>query len=125
LAAGVIGSLLELSTGIASDAHLGGRIGIALCGFALGWSGISVHLQAMALLADRVKSYKVYFSQKLFQGALCSVGLLIYSFITDFAPPTYGDIPAISEALPSEYAVFVLILFFFCIFSCKKKLFPL
>lgn len=116
-----IGAALELSSGILSSAEMGGLVGMALCGFTVGWSGFSVHCQTAALVADRVSSYSKYLIQKLFQGILCAVGAVSYSFITDFKPTPAG-LAVFSPIFTPEYTAIVFILFFLCLSACKKSI---
>ena len=117
----VIGAVLELSSGILAGAETGGLIGIALCGFTIGWSGFSVHCQTVALVSDRVTGYAKYLMQKLFQGALCALGAIGYTVMTDFEPsPT--NIAVFSPVFTPEYTAIVFILFFLCLSGCKKRL---
>ena len=123
LAGAFAGAFLELSAGASACADVGGLSGAALCGFTVGWSGLSVHFQAMALLSDRVKSYKKYFFQKLFQGALCAIFALFFALLTDFSPKS-ATAPAVSLFFSPEYTVVCIILFFVCLVGSKKSLFP-
>lgn len=77
----VLFSVFELSSGVSEAAGIagGGVAGIALCAFALGWSGISVHCQLMSLCDGRGLSYKPYFVAKAMQGLLNSLLVLISS----------------------------------------------
>ncbi len=47
----LIAAVLEFTSGAAAAASLGGSVGIALCGFAVGFSGISVLAQSTGLLS--------------------------------------------------------------------------
>ncbi len=119
-----IGAVLELSAGVASSADVGGIASAVLCGFAIGWSGLSVHFQTMALLSDRVKSYKKYFLQKLFQGLICALAALAFALATDFSPKAVA-IPSFNSFFTPEYAVISITLFFVCLVATKKELFPI
>ncbi len=116
----VAGSLLELTAGIKASASIGGAFGVALCGFTVGWSGFSVHLQAMALTADRVESFTRYFVQKLFQGLLCALAAVAFSHLAHFTPA--GTAAVFSSIFTPEYSVIMFMLFFFCLFHSKKHL---
>ena len=119
----LVGVALELSTGTAASADLGGILGIALCGFTLGWSGLSVHFQTMALVSTRIKSYSSYYLQKFVQGLFCTVFSLLFATATDFyvVPPV--GISAFAQVFSPEYTVITFIIFFMCISLCKKNLF--
>ena len=51
-----------------------------LIGFSLGFSGISVHLQAIALLPGSI-SKAIYYKTKLLQGLICAVFFALYKMI--------------------------------------------
>ena len=74
----VFGSLLELTCGVFACSNTSGYLKYAICGFTIGWSGLSVHLQTVALLKNRVEKYSIYFYQKAFQGLLCSFAALLF-----------------------------------------------
>lgn len=73
---------LELTSGIFSSAALKGKEGLLLCGFAVGWGGLSVHCQTMALLGGRVTNYRHYFIQKLAQAILCAASALAFTTVS-------------------------------------------
>ncbi len=60
------------TTIIAKSTFLSPAFSIMLTGFALGFSGLSVHLQALSLVPNEL-SKKQYFLMKTAQGILCSV----------------------------------------------------
>lgn len=73
-------SLLEIAGGMRHALSLAHRRGGILVGaFAAGWSGLSVHLQVIALSEGRGFPIRKYLLLKLLQGSLCflSVGLLL------------------------------------------------
>lgn len=116
----LVGAFFELLSGAVASADLGGTIGVALCGFTVGWSGFSVHCQAMALISDRVKNFGKYLTQKLFQGLLCSLCAILYALITGFKPQHAG-IEVFSPIFTPEYTAIIFIIFFLCVFGCKNN----
>jgi hypothetical protein len=52
----------------------------ALLGFSLGFSGISVHLQAFSLLPENT-SKVTYYKTKLLQGVICAILFALYKTI--------------------------------------------
>lgn len=77
--------IFELSGGVSQAATLGNSfLGALLCAFGAGWSGLSVHCQALSVTDGRGLSFKPYFAAKLLQGILCAAlfALLITLFPT-------------------------------------------
>jgi hypothetical protein len=72
-------SVVELTAGTASSAEIGGTCGLLLCGFSVGWSGLSMHLQMMSISAEFPYSMARFFLFKLLQGVLCACFLFIFS----------------------------------------------
>lgn len=60
----------ELSSGVSALAALRSSYALPLCAAALGWSGISVHCQIMAIASGRGLSFKPYFAAKAIQGVV-------------------------------------------------------
>lgn len=71
LTAAIFG-IFELSSGVGMAAELTPRAAILLTAAALGWSGLSVHLQVMTACAGQSISFKPYIIAKMCQGAVCS-----------------------------------------------------
>lgn len=70
----VIFSFFELSSGVGMSAELENiNQAIITCAAALGWSGLSVHLQIASICAGRDISLKPYLVAKLFQSVLCAI----------------------------------------------------
>lgn len=117
-----IGSVLELSTGVLACAGMGGTLGIALCGFSVGWSGLSVHFQTAALISERVTSYSEYFMRKLCQGLLCSAFALVYTLTTDFKLASTNIAVVLPVPNPNRAAV-VFIIFILCMSISVRKIY--
>lgn len=85
----LLAGLLELSNGIcALSAVSSPTLRLSLCGFLLGWGGLSVHCQTAALLEGSGLQLGPYLRAKLLQGLL-SAGLLALA-----APLCRGMLPA-------------------------------
>lgn len=117
----LLGITLELSSGTLSSSQIGGITGVALCGVAVGWSGISVHCQTIALISDRTANFSYYFIQKLFQGIICGIFAVLYSLITDFAPPV-ADLSVFSQVFSPNYVAVTFIIFSICFFIYQKAM---
>ena len=63
--------LCEMSSGVSALSGLRGSLSLPLCAAALGWSGLSVHCQIMAISGGRGLSFKPYFGAKAMQGVVC------------------------------------------------------
>lgn len=71
--------VFEISSASGSAALIPNRIsGAALCGFAIGWSGISVHFQILSFCSDRGLSFRPFFAAKAFQGVFCALIAFLY-----------------------------------------------
>lgn len=77
--AALAGAVCELTLGARSCAALGGDVSRTLCAFAVGWSGISVHMQISSILSDSKISMRRYYLCKFLQGILTAS--LLYLFI--------------------------------------------
>lgn len=79
-AAAVCVSFLELTLAAGKCAALGTNTARILCAFAVGFSGLSVHMQTASVLSSSGIPMKRYYISKLFQGILSSIFMaLIYS----------------------------------------------
>jgi hypothetical protein len=77
IAAALLFGFLEITSGSGASAAVGGRAGIALAAAAVGWSGLSVHMQTAAVVLPKGLSLKRYAAGKAVQGVLC--GLIAYA----------------------------------------------
>lgn len=76
----VLGTL-EITAGVDSSAMIGGRIGFIICGIIFGWSGLSVHMQTIAVFKRiegglKTISAKKYFLGKILQSII--IGILSF-----------------------------------------------
>ena len=116
------GAILELSTGATASADASGLIGITLVGFTVGWSGLSVHFQTMALVGTRIKSYAKYFIEKLFQGFLCAALAWGYSLFMGFdASCSSSGVSAFVPIFTPEYTAIIIVSFILCVISGAKS----
>ncbi len=76
-AAALSASFVELTLAARRCALLDSSAAQLLCAFAVGWSGISVHMQCAAMLSGSDISMKRYYFCKLFQGILCTLLMFI------------------------------------------------
>ena len=78
----IILGTLEITNGISSCSIIENVSTRALaCAFLVGWSGLCVHFQVIALCEDTDISFKKYFIFKALQGVICTLlSLIIFSF---------------------------------------------
>ncbi len=75
--------LFEISGGVSQASALGNTtLAAALCAFAAGWSGLSVHCQVLSVCDGKGFSFRAYFLAKLLQGLFAALlfGLLVLLF---------------------------------------------
>lgn len=80
----ITASILEVSTAcsvIYENRHIFPVSELPVIGFALGFSGFSVHLQSRSFLPKEA-AFSRYIMMKLFQGIVCFVTVLIVAYIT-------------------------------------------
>jgi hypothetical protein len=75
----VLACFIEIGTATRLAAEIEG--GIILSAFAVGFSGISVHMQTIAVLEDTDLSISVYLPMKLVSGALSALLALPYFYL--------------------------------------------
>ncbi len=86
---GTLTALFEMSSGVSALSALKSTTAaVILSAAALGWSGLSVHCQMLALCNGHKLSLRVYFVSKLLQAALCALmlALLLYFFPALLSP---------------------------------------
>lgn len=87
----VIFGVFEISSGVSALSALQSPLSLCLCAAALGWSGLSVHLQIMAVCAGRNFSLLPYFAAKALQGAVCAalffVTTRLFPSVTESSAP--------------------------------------
>lgn len=79
VAAALAGAVCELTLGARSCAALEYSTSRIICAFAIGWSGISVHMQVSSILSETKISMRRYYLCKLLQGILTAS--LVFLFI--------------------------------------------
>ena len=82
-----LSSVLEFTSGSAAAAELGGAAGIAFCGFAIGFSGLSVMAQSTGLLSKAGMSASPLLKMKVFSGAACAMLSLAAYRLCNFPEP--------------------------------------
>jgi sporulation integral membrane protein YlbJ len=100
----------ELTSGVAEATALMPEIALPLIGFALSWSGLSIHFQIMSICAGRGFRLLPYFGAKLISGILTAVliSLMVLLFPVDIKESA-GLV--ISSNIPSALSVVIFILF--------------
>lgn len=118
-------SIFEISSGIGAAASVESAVtSAALCGFAVGWSGLSVHFQILSLGADRGISFTPYFASKLLQGILCAIAALLYvKYVDPCLMGSAPNSPVLSQATGTvPYMISACVLFLICLIPyCKRK----
>ena len=72
-------SFFELTSGISRIGEISGAWRLALCGVAVGWSGLSVHFQTISMCADAPFNLKPYVLAHLSKAALMGASCLALS----------------------------------------------
>ena len=119
--------VFEISSGVSAAAMLGNTpIAAAICGFIIGWSGISVHFQIMSLCGSRGISFFPYFLSKFCQGIFCAITTWVYVKFLDpdlfSGTQSTGALSFNDSRLP--YTVAVCVIFLLCIivrYGSKKQ----
>ena len=75
----VLLSFLECTTGVSAASSIGGTLGYALAGFAIGFSGCSVLAQAAAFAGDAGLSMRRCCRGKVWQGLILSAAAALFS----------------------------------------------
>lgn len=95
----ILRALCELTSAVTAASALDTPlVGGVLCAFAVGWSGIAVHMQVLAVTAGRGLRYRGYVCAKLAQGLLCAAATALW--LTVAPPPGFSPRPAIDTFLP-------------------------
>ena len=73
---------LEITKGISSSLEIKNlNLRAAFCSFLVGWSGLCVHFQVIALCEDTDISFKKYFLFKALQSVICTLlALIVFNF---------------------------------------------
>ena len=113
-ASALIYGIVELSGGVAATSALGTDIvGVCLCAFIVGWSGLSVHFQIISSCAGRGISYRGYFIAKIVQGLMNSLVMFTLCrlfpslLLPDGSKETWAILPS-AFTLPYSSAVLIL-----------------
>lgn len=114
--------IFEISSGVSAAAEEASAARLALCGFAIGWSGISVHCQILSLGCDRGISFAPYLFTKLLQGIFCALATLFYGKLL---APTLLDVSASLLLRDSSYnlvfSLSICLCFLVCVLLHFKK----
>lgn len=111
LTASIFG-IFELSSGVGMAAELPPKSAILLTAAALGWSGLSVHLQVMTVCAGQKLSFKPYLLAKMCQGAVCSVLTAVSLKLFPLSEETFAEISySLVNSHAYSNAAFVCVIF--------------
>ena len=106
-----IKGFFELTAGVTHvSANLNGEGALLLCAFVIGWSGLSVHFQIMAICKNCKISFRPYFLAKAAQGGLNALFMCAYLrvFQPNLSFHTGTDIKAFLS-IPKPWTVICLI----------------
>lgn len=110
--------IFEISSGASAAALLGNTpTAAAICGFIIGWSGISVHFQIMSLCTNRGVSFTPYFLSKFCQGLFCAAAAWVY--VKFFEPDLFFGAQGTGtlQFLDAHtYTVAICVVFLLCVF---------
>ncbi|MBE6708011.1 MAG: hypothetical protein E7578_02055 [Ruminococcaceae bacterium] len=116
----VIASALEFTSGAYAAAEIGGTVGIALCGFAIGFSGLSVIAQSASFLYSAGLSALPLLRLKILIGVLSSVLcsffyniLELSENIIETSEPVFSESPLSLTALLICIAALLIRIFLF------------
>ncbi len=122
-------SLFELTGGVAAAAGVEPlSLAVVLAAFAVGWSGLSVHLQMLGICDGIGISLRRYFLAKLSQGLINAA--LVFGYLGLFGDTLTFDVKSVGvfesfDANTGWLAIFVSVAFFAClifgVFSKIKK----
>lgn len=78
----VSAALTELTLAARKCAEYGGMAGKLICAFAVGFSGMSVHMQTASVLSDCDISMSAYYKAKFIHGLMCAVFMFISCYVS-------------------------------------------
>lgn len=115
----------EISSGVNAAAALPSTpLGAALCGFSVGWSGLSVHLQILSLGSGRGISPSPYLLAKALQGLLCGLSAFAYATLAEpLFPPPQSAVSLVPEEPAILYTTAVCLCFLLCVSLRYKRRF--
>ena len=104
-----LGAFFELSSGVSICAELKPHYAILLCSAALGWSGISVHLQIASICSGLDISLKPYIISKAFQSVIC---FILTALALKIFPLSNNAFLQASNTTAYSNATFLCVIFF-------------
>ncbi len=120
----LLASLLEFTTGTALGADISGWAGAFLCGFSVGWAGLSVFFQACSFALPAGLSLKRTVAVKALQGVLTGTLCALYVFIFPVSPTKMAVNAFPANESPAWAVVFFSILILLALFTkmqCKNQ----
>ena len=122
LPSALIAACLEFSTGTALSADLGGWAGAFLCGFSVGWAGLSVFFQAGAFALPAGLSLKRTVAVKSLQGIFTGALSAVYVSVFPVAPARLSvDAISIAESAGGAVLLFCVLLLLAVFAKPKRK----
>lgn len=119
----LLAACLEFTTGTAQGAGLGGFPGAFLCGFSVGWSGLSVFFQACSFALPAGLSLKRTAAVKSLQGIFTGILCMLYMAFFPVSPPTVSVSAFFTEyTAGTALIIFFLLFFLFFMLKPRKKL---
>lgn len=114
--------LFEFSCGSLYGAQVGGILGAALTGFAVGYSGLAVLMQCCNFTASLGVPMKYYICTKIAEGAFLAAGGAVYASINPLSPVASTFSPQTELSLiRAALIIFALLATFLICSRCRKR----
>lgn len=117
----LLAAVLEFTTGTALGADVGGWAGAFLCGFAVGWAGLSVFFQACSFALPAGLSLKRTVAVKSLQGVLTGTMCALYISFFPVAPAKLAVNTFSVKGSPATAAVLFAALFLLAFFTKVRR----
>lgn len=123
LLSALLAACLEFTTGTALGADIGGTTGAFLCGFAVGWSGLSVLCQVCSFAQSEGLSLKRTAAVKSLQGILTGVLCMLYIRFFPVSPPNLSvNVFSAESSVSTAIMIFLFLTFLTFLMKPRKKL---
>ncbi len=117
----LLAALLEFTTGTALGADVGGWAGAFLCGFAVGWAGLSVFFQACSFALSAGLSLKRTVAVKALQGVITGALCALYVSLFPVSPAKLAVNVFSVKGSPAAAAVLFAILILLALFTKMRR----
>jgi len=107
----ILSSILEFTSGTYAAASLEGTLGIALCGFSIGFSGLSVMAQSAGILSRAGLSVSPLFRLKIFTGLVCAALSQTVYTLRDFPEAVFSENTYSSYTLSPVISLGIIVIF--------------